>query len=110
MLDVPVSSGNHRSERAGTALFATSATYNPNLDVHACTSVVLGACWIYLLAQVNTALSGPVRHFRPTTSAIVGMLANSIGAWPYSNGSYRSQCPTWRISTYQELSRARART
>ena len=32
----------------------------------ACTSVVLGACWIYLLAQANTALSGPVRRFRPT--------------------------------------------
>ena len=70
MLDVPVSSGNHRSERAGTALFATSAMYNPNLDVHACTLVVLGACWIYLLAQVNTALSGPVRRFRPIPPAI----------------------------------------
>ena len=67
MLDVLVSSGNHRSELAGTAFFATSAMYNPNLDVHACTLVVLGACWICLLAQVNTALSGPVRRFRPTT-------------------------------------------
>ena len=99
-------------------------------------------------------------------AAAIGMLTNSIGAWPYSNGaralrcigvvrcllvqlaarcsvatctharplrppcyptlcgslpfsaahvytatgSYRSQRPTWRISTYQELSRARART
>ena len=42
MLDVPVSSGNHRSERAGTALFATSAMYNPNLDVHC---LHLGSAW-----------------------------------------------------------------